>query len=939
MEKKGWKVLPGQFISYPYINQLHFADKRDLLLPEVPGEELETIFSYLSRNRLKYQQFLRQKSRHPSPDLYACFQPFNECFKALYPFVAYLKDQLRPGDAVLNLWDRSGWTASMLAGWFPEQEIVTVWEGDKDILGYKGFDYWMSPERRSRHTIVFTDFLRPLPFESKSFAAVIGMDLLHRFNQPELLAEIHRVARPAAPVIFPHVHLTNNLPDPFFERGCRQLHGKDYAHMFQGLEAETGRSGFVLSEPATFRWNDLTVETQKPLLSEPNHTDYNACIAWIDAKSNPCLKPWRGHEKDWEQMYLLQNPLLAVDPIHHIIGYNGTLYGAMIGDLLERHAVYADRIGPVIGKNVAGDTEELLYWAMKGLTLGDIRRMLSVSSARMQKILEELWRLELAQVVPTDETGFRLQTLLGQQQYIPEKTEQNLDTFWSQAVAAHGASTWINSGEDSLTYEQGNELVLLIRQAFRLEGLVRGDKLLICAELHPEIMLIFWAAVGMGLVVVPVSPKDAPQKIKNYASWMQPAFAFTSPDLFQTLKESGSFRVVMIDQVNEPDYDPSNSFDGWLSAGMEGGAGYGGHPEPEDIAVILPTTGTTGNPKAIPISHTQLIRSGRIMTETYHWKKGDRYFGLGGMESMSGLRHATVCVAEVGATCILPEKGNDIYQHFRVILETNVTILAANPLFFKQLLFVAGSSSAASPFTLPVRVALSTGNQLPTDLKNKWRRHAGSALLNYYGLTETSGICIAEPPDFESVHERSIGIPVDCLVKILDESGNEQPVGAEGELCIYGAGVFHGYHQNRKASEQSLKNGWFLTGDLAVRQEDGSISLCGRKTDIVKLPSGERIDVAAIEELLSGMSGLTDWCVCPVRENEKESIALFTVAEERNQSGIILQKIKKTILEKIGAYAVPKRIEFVERIPRGNHNKVLRKELLDGHFQFLNLLS
>ena len=161
VDNAGWKKINEQFITYPFIGPLHFTERRDLLLPEGSLEPMVSLQSYFEKNRQKYKQFIRQKSRHPTVDIYACFQPFNEAFKALYNFVSYLQDHLADDDIILNLWDRSGWTASMLAGWFPRQRIWTVWEGDKDILGYKGFDYWMSPERRKNQSVLFADL--PVP--------------------------------------------------------------------------------------------------------------------------------------------------------------------------------------------------------------------------------------------------------------------------------------------------------------------------------------------------------------------------------------------------------------------------------------------------------------------------------------------------------------------------------------------------------------------------------------------------------------------------------------------------------------------------------------------------------------------------------------------------------------------------------------------------------
>ncbi|HTS44058.1 MAG TPA: AMP-binding protein [Puia sp.] len=937
MEKAGWKVISDQCCSYPYIGHLHFGDKKDLLLPDHHEEELCALHDYLSRNRYKYRQFLKRKGRHPMLDLYACFQPFNEAFKALFPFVNYIRQQLKPGDKILNLWDRSGWMASMLAGWFPEQQIITVWEGDKDILGYKGFDYWMSAERRKNHRVFFADFLRPLPFENGTMSAIVGMDLLHRFHQPELLAELHRVARASAPIIFPHVHLTNNEPKPFFERGMRQLHGKEYDFLFSQLRQQTGRYGFVLSEPATFNWNDRSGEKKKQLVSEPDHSDYNACIAWLPSKSEIYLESWKGHEQDWENMYLLQNPLLRIDEVNHTIAFNTGLYGPLIEELLERHQVYSRRVKPGIGKKVEKDVVEVLYWALQGYTLKEILKKTNISKLRMQQILETVFMLELAQAVPVDESGFRLQTLLGHQKYIPESKEKDLQSFWKQAVLFYPDRSFIKSKEESLTYAEADEIIILLQKALLKEGLCKGDKILICGELHAELILVFWAAVSLGIIVVPVSSKESDLHIRGYINSVRPSIIFTDPSPFSALNHDRSLKVIMVDHSGDPAYQPEYSFDSWLSSSHsdETQNVHGHSPQPDDIAVILWTTGSTDNPKGIPLTHAQLIHSGRVMAETYRWEESDRYFALGGLESMSGLRHATVAIAETGACCVIPEKGNDIHAHYQAIARENITILTANPLFFKQLLFVEKGIGNVSSTLSQIRLALSTGNQLSPGLRIKWQQQTGNQLLNYYGLTETSGICIAEPPAFQSRDDRSIGLPVDCLVKIIDENGNEVSPGTKGELCIYGAGVFGGYYQNEKATECSLVNGWFHTKDIAMQNKDGSISLCGRLSDIVKLPSGQRIELSAIEEIMEQIPRLSDWAVCSVYEEEKESIVIFIIPSQTGNREELVFAIRKKMAERIGSYVIPACIETVDQIPRGNHNKVLRKQLLENYFQVI----
>jgi len=935
-EKAGWKKQPNQLSAFPYVNHLWFADKKDLVTAR-NEKDLQSLISYLCNNQSKYQQFLRHKSRHPSYDIYACFQPFNECFKAMFPFVNYMKEHLKDGDIILNLWDRSGWTASMLAGWFPQQHIITVWEGDKDILGYKGFDYWMSPERRKNHTVLFADFERPLPFEDGSIGAIVGLDVLHRFNQPELLTQLNRIAKPSAPILFPHVHLTNSIPEPFFDRGCNQLHGNDYQIFFDSVSSNTKRTGYVLSEPASFLWNDSTLDLKKTLISAPDNLDYNACIVWLPTETDaPLLKPWRGHEQpNWEKMYLLQNPLLKINPVTLIVELRTEDWGFSINDFLETHPVYVKRIEHSIGKTLEEDFICALYWGSKGLCLDDILEKLKMSKARMQEILRTAWELDLAQAVPVDVTGFRLQTLLGHQQYLPERDEDQLASFWRHAVSLHSDQLWCKmSEEEELTYEQADELINVIQKALLAEGLKAGDKIILCGEIHYELLLTFWAAVTMGIIVIPLSSKQPPAKINEYVKLLRPNLALVEPALFISFNDSGCNRIIMTDEHDSPFYTHDFSFLKWLEGVFESELQSSYLPQPDDIAVILYTTGSTGNPKGIPITQSQLIRSGRIMTETYHWKISDRYYALGGLETMSGLRHATVSLTETGASCIMPLKNANIYQHYENIYKEKVSILTANPAFFKQLLSVIKDVTTK----WSVRLALCTGNQLSKKLRFAWEQNTLTPLYNYYGLTETNGICIAETLESKVEQDNSIGTPADCLIKIVDEHGQRLPANTPGELCIYGNGIFSGYYNNTSATAKVLKDGWFNTGDEAVLHTDGSVTLSGRLSDIIKLPSGERIEVNAIEDIMEKISGLNDWAVCPLSDWEKEGIAVFIVADAIMDADKLIMNIRQMVADGIGSYAIPSIIEPVNIIPRGNHNKVLRKELFDSYFQSIKQL-
>jgi acyl-coenzyme A synthetase/AMP-(fatty) acid ligase len=299
------------------------------------------------------------------------------------------------------------------------------------------------------------------------------------------------------------------------------------------------------------------------------------------------------------------------------------------------------------------------------------------------------------------------------------------------------------------------------------------------------------------------------------------------------------------------------------------------------------------------------------------------------------LRHATVSVAEVGACCIIPPPSANVYDHLQTIAKEEISILTANPAFYRQFILAARRERVEKISSL--RLALTTGNQLSKELRDAWKAYAGVPLHNYYGLTETSGICIAEPLKYKLDNDNSIGVPIDCLIKVVDDDGEKVSPDVPGELCVLGSGVFHGYYNNDKATAAVLKDGWFYTGDLVIQHKDGSLSLCGRRADIIKLPSGERVETVAIEEVMEKIPDLQDWAVCPVRRLEKEYFAVFFVTEPSADFEVAHSTIKQAISALIGAYAVPAIIQAVSQIPRGNHNKVLRNILLDTYFQHIQL--
>lgn len=228
-------------------------------------------------NNNNFMAYAKLKKARNIVEPYAQIQPFNESFQSLLGFIEVLKEKLKPDDVILDTWCRTGFSGDFLANIFPEQHVVSIWEGDNSVMGYKGFHACFEPRSKApNHTIVFHEPNKPLPFKDNSFAFVYGYDSLHRYTN--FVDEVFRVAKKNSIVCFAHVHLSNAEPDPFFERGGVYRSGEHYFDLFSTHSKIATREVTVHSEI------DLYLTNQKQKLNNNMYTDHYNGFIWI-AKS------------------------------------------------------------------------------------------------------------------------------------------------------------------------------------------------------------------------------------------------------------------------------------------------------------------------------------------------------------------------------------------------------------------------------------------------------------------------------------------------------------------------------------------------------------------------------------------------------------------------------------------------------------------------------
>ena len=322
-----------------------------------------------------YQDYRQSKFSRNQLEIYAAFHPFNESVRAAEAALPAFAAGLAPGIMILDPWARTGWSGFWLAERFPEQRVVMLVEGNRDVLGYRGVAHWLAQGVRPANLdVLFVHPAHGLPFKDATFAGVWSHDALHRFPVQALAAELLRVSTPAAPLVLAHVHLANSEPDPWFDRGCSIRHGRSYRRWLDTVCHGGPRRGWVFSEA------DLFTNPAALPADSPDTSHYNGFIL-IAVPGGDQPAPLS------DTRYLL-NPLFRLHLGNRSARIeNGHLDG-MIGELLDRHPIYARRL-PKAAVALAAAHWALIALALVGQTHLEILNILGADAAAQLALLIE----------------------------------------------------------------------------------------------------------------------------------------------------------------------------------------------------------------------------------------------------------------------------------------------------------------------------------------------------------------------------------------------------------------------------------------------------------------------------------------------------------------------------------------------------------------------
>ncbi len=465
---------------------------------------------------------------------------------------------------------------------------------------------------------------------------------------------------------------------------------------------------------------------------------------------------------------------------------------------------------------------------------------------------------------------------------------------------------------ESLSWAEARAQVSRLADELRAAGAGVGDRIAIVLPNGPAMALAFLAATTVGCAA-PLNPRYREEELRFYLGDLG-AKVLVIPDGEQTTAEAAlpDDAVVARLRGDFPSYE--------IVAPAGSGASSGPPPVPDDVALVLHTSGTTSRPKIVPLRQRNIVASARNIASWLQLGPSDRSLNVMPLFHIHGLMAGLLAPLSVGGAVVVTP-GFDAFRIHGWIDRLQPTYYTAVPTMHQMVLARAPERRQTS-----LRFVRSSSASLPAPVLEALTEQFGVPVVESYGMTEASHQMTSNPVDGE-IKARSVGLPAGVELAILDVDGAKLRPGERGEVAIRGPGVVDGYENNPEANAAAFTNGWFRTGDEGVVDDDGYLFLTGRLKEQINR-GGEKISPLEIDEVLLRHPAVAQAVAFAVPHQKLgEDVAAAVVLADGAEADE--RELRDHAAASLAAFKVPRRIVFVDEIPKGATGKLQRIGLAD----------
>ena len=491
----------------------------------------------------------------------------------------------------------------------------------------------------------------------------------------------------------------------------------------------------------------------------------------------------------------------------------------------------------------------------------------------------------------------------------------NLASSVVRGAQTHADRAALRHGDDLISYRQLDRDSARVAGLLRERGLEPGDRVGIMLPNTSEFAVVYYGVLRAGGVAVPMNPLLKAREVEFYLADSGARLMFVwgafAEEARAGAERAGAEAIVV---------DPAGFGELLASAPA---AGEMADRADDDTAVILFTSGTTGQPKGAELTHANLTANREVMlADLLRLTPDDVIFGGLPLFHAFG-QTCTLNTAVAAGACLTLLPRFFPGQALQILDQHRVTIFAGVPTMYSALLHAPERDQYD---VRRLRLSFSGGAALPVEVLHGFEAAFGCAVLEGYGLSETSPVASFNHPDRER-RPGSIGTPISGVeMKVVDAGGDEVPPGESGEIVIRGHNVMKGYWRRPEETAAAIRDGWFHTGDLGRVGENGYLFIVGRQKDLI-IRGGYNVYPREVEEVMHEHPAVAEVAVIGLPHPELGEEVGAAVAL-RPGAVATPDELRDFVKRQVAAYKYPRRVWIVDALPKNATGKIMKRDIV-----------
>lgn len=588
-----------------------------------------------------------------------------------------------------------------------------------------------------------------------------------------------------------------------------------------------------------------------------------------------------------------------------------------------------------IGERLLSEAEtKVLYWAGRAVSVAHTAQRTGYSTAEAIAILAALHGEGFIRLQQLPAAMARLHVFWSTGEAILPLAEQTLGHIAKFGFHRFADRTFIHNADDgtAMTFGEAASVIARTATALHSDGVRPGDRVCVHAIAHVEVPLLFWACVNLGAVFVPIGSNWSRDIAASVLDRCRPKLLFINDEMIDRVPEHWRSRAIRLDPAGDT-ADPKAQeilFSDWLRDGTASDQVEAYQAGPDEPAVILFTSGTTGVPKGALLSNAAMTLFGLSNAQLTAMGTDDVIFAMIEATGTRGLREGNISAVICGGATVIadPTRRRNVFGFADICRTYGVTQMSVVPATLRR--FGQIKDRVASDSFNTLRIINSGASPLHQKTLNAIGTLKSTRVIDNLGSMEALQIAATSL----SLKQASIsihgGYTRGNIAQTVDEAGDVIRDGGIGRLRYYGDRMMIGYLDDPERTAEVMQDGWAYTGDMATWKPDGPLHIVGRAVEMIKSAWGDKVFPSEVEAALMTDPRVSEVAVSGYSDAEGiEYLAAFvTPSSTLDDPDRLIESLKNRVREVLGGSKVPRVVVLVDDMPRVARDKINKRELV-----------